>query len=95
MSLAARSSIPVAVAYATLLAAGLARYAWFSLVQVAGGSMMPALSPGDVVVVMKTRPPKAGDIALMRSGRSLVLHRVIRVRAGRIDPYPRRCEPDR
>ncbi len=80
MSLVARSTIPVVVAYGTLLALGLFATQWFSLIQVAGGSMMPALTPGDVVVVMKSELPEQGDIALLRSGQSLVLHRVIGVR---------------
>lgn len=47
-------------------------------VRVAGGSMRPALSPGDLVVVHVDQPVSRNQIALLRSPRhGLVLHRVI------------------
>jgi signal peptidase I len=76
---AARQSgvLPLA-AYGLLVAVGLACVNWLVVVRVAGGSMVPALLPGDIAVVTKAQP-RAGDIALLRSGSSLVLHRVARV----------------
>ena len=79
MGLSVRSTVPVLAAYGLLLAVGLVAMNRFSLIKVAGGSMAPALLPGDIVVVAKSELPAKGDIALMRSGRSIVLHRVTRV----------------
>jgi len=81
MNLRVRSGIPVATAYGMLLVLGLLATNWFSVVTVAGGSMVPALLPGDVVIVTKSQRPAKGDIALVRSGHSLVLHRVTRLQA--------------
>jgi signal peptidase I len=47
-------------------------------VRVAGGSMRPALSPGDLAVVDVRAPVRADQIALLRSPRhGLFLHRVV------------------
>lgn len=70
---------PVLLAYlfiAAIAAVALHRY---GVVWVAGGSMAPALTHGDVVVVAKERALRVGDIALLKSGSSPVLHRVTRV----------------
>lgn len=51
-------------------------------VQVAGGSMRPALFPGDLVLVDVRSHPVSGAIALIESPRhGTVLHRVIETRA--------------
>jgi signal peptidase I len=59
--------------------------AWSALqywrpLRVAGGSMRPALSPGDLVIVDTRSPAALDQIALLRSPRhGLVLHRVTAV----------------
>jgi signal peptidase len=51
-------------------------------VRVGGLSMHPALHPGDVVLVRRSRQPSTGEIALLRAdGHQPVLHRVTRVGA--------------
>jgi len=74
-----RRASPYVAAYALLLCVGLALAGRFTLVRVAGGSMAPALQPGDIVVVAKDDRPVQGDIVLMHAGESLVLHRVTEV----------------
>jgi signal peptidase I len=55
------------------------RQYWLPL-RVAGGSMRPALSPGDLVLVDVRADVRRDQIALLRSPRhGLVLHRVIAV----------------
>lgn len=66
--------------YALLLAVGLWAHTGFELVSVAGGSMRPALRPGDLVVARRGELPTIGDIALIRSpGHAPYLHRVARI----------------
>jgi len=49
-------------------------------VRVLGGSMSPALSPGDLVIVARNARPREGHIVLARSaGRGAVLHRVVAI----------------
>jgi signal peptidase I len=63
---------------AVLAAVGLALLQHWRPVRVAGGSMRPALSPGDLVVVDVRGHVIRDQIALLRSPRhGLVLHRVI------------------
>ena len=71
-----RHALPHLLAYALLVCAFAAAAHSFTLVRVAGGSMAPALIPGDVVVVAKHQRPVRGGIVLMRPGETLVLHRV-------------------
>jgi signal peptidase I len=60
-------------------AVGIALQHW-QPIRVAGGSMRPALFPGDMVVVNVDSRVSRGEIALLRSPRhGLVLHRVIAV----------------
>lgn len=47
-------------------------------VAVAGGSMEPALTPGDVVLVRTGAPLRTGEVVLFRDRGSLVLHRLKR-----------------
>ena len=48
-------------------------------VRVTGGSMSPALEPGDLVLVRKGAQPHTGDVVLLRSSSGrMVLHRVVR-----------------
>jgi signal peptidase I len=52
-------------------------------VRVAGGSMAPAMVPGDIALVALGRNPIPGDIALIRvPGHEDVLHRVVQVADG-------------
>jgi len=72
---------------------------------VEGGSMRPALRPGDVVVFRRVgRVPAVGDMAVFEHGSTLVVHRVVGVARGgglhtRGDandaPDPGTVEPDR
>lgn len=74
-----RSAMPHLLAYALLICAFWAAASSFAVVRVAGGSMVPALIPGDVVVVAKHQRPVEGSIVLMSPGETLVLHRVTSV----------------
>lgn len=66
--------------YALLLAVGLCAHSGFEFVSVAGGSMRPALRPGDLIVARRGELPMVGDIALIRiPDRSPYLHRVVRI----------------
>lgn len=67
---------------AVLAAVGLALLQHWKPVRVAGGSMRPALSPGDLVIVDVRARALSNQIALLRSPRhGLVLHRVIATEA--------------
>ena len=66
---------PVAV-LGIVLALAWAAHSFVSPVRVAGGSMAPALQPGDIALVALGRRPISGDIVLIRApGREQVLHR--------------------
>ena len=74
-----RHAITVAP-YALVLVAGLCVHSSFEFVSVAGGSMRPALRPGDLVVVRREDLPVSGDIALIElPGRTPYVHRVSRI----------------
>jgi signal peptidase I len=70
-------------AEAIALAVVLALVLWLALlrwlpVSVGGGSMRPALVPGDLVLVARAASVSAGDIVLLESERhGRVLHRVV------------------
>ena len=67
---------------ALVLVAGWAALNHWQVVTVAGGSMRPALAPGDVVVVDRTARARGGQIALVNTARhGRFLHRVIEVGA--------------
>ncbi|PKQ15339.1 MAG: signal peptidase I [Actinobacteria bacterium HGW-Actinobacteria-7] len=68
---------PLIVAYGLLALLGVLALRNYSVAWVSGGSMLPALVQGDVVVVAKSAPLRRGDIALLRPGATLVLHRVV------------------
>jgi signal peptidase len=73
------------IAYALIGLAGVLLLQGYVLVRVSGGSMKPALLPGDVVFVARTTQVSRGDIALLKPGAGMVLHRVARVeQAGRV-----------
>ena len=73
---------PVAV-LGIVLALAWAAHSFVSPVRVAGGSMAPALQPGDIALVALGRRPIPGDIVLIRApGRKQVLHRVLEVADG-------------
>jgi len=66
------------VIIAILVGAGTAALHYWMPVRVAGGSMRPSLSPGDLVIVDVRARVFRNQIALLRSPRhGLVLHRVI------------------
>ncbi len=68
-----------AVAAIVVLLALLVLGAWRP-VRVTGWSMHPALHPGDVVVVRKTRQVSVGEVILFQApGHGAVLHRVVGV----------------
>jgi signal peptidase len=68
--------------YALLFAIGILMYAAYEPVTVAGGSMQPALRPGDLAVVRRGSEPEEGDIALIRdAAEAQYLHRIEQVRA--------------
>jgi signal peptidase I len=48
------------------------------LLVVTGASMRPAMSPGDVAVVVRRMPVAPGDIACFADGSGLVCHRLVR-----------------
>ena len=54
-----------------LLAFGRVRF------RVTGDCMAPRLAPGDVVIVSRDRPPRLGDVVLVRQARGLRLHRLV------------------
>lgn len=71
------------IPYVLLIAVGLCMHAGFEFVSVAGGSMRPALRPGDLVVARRGELPTVGDIVLVRSPeRAPYLHRVARIPGG-------------
>jgi SOS-response transcriptional repressor LexA len=47
-------------------------------VQAAGGSMLPTISPGDVLVLGPAGKPQVGDIAVVARLGRVVAHRVVR-----------------
>lgn len=80
-----RLAAPMLSAYALIGLAGALLLQGYAVVRVSGGSMKPALVPGDVVVVARTTQVRRGDIALLKPGAGMVLHRVVRVEpAGRV-----------
>jgi signal peptidase I len=55
---------------------------WYKIVAIEGGSMEPAISPGDAIIV--TRPPERltpGMVVLLQVDDKLVTHRVVAVKA--------------
>jgi len=72
-----------AAAEAAVIAALLGSVAWLALarwlpVGVGGGSMLPALAPGDLVLVARGGHVSAGEIVLLDTARhGRVLHRVV------------------
>lgn len=69
--------------YASVLLLACALIARWEPVAVAGGSMRPALEPGDLVFVRRDAVPRVGDIALVEAGPGVrYLHRVRRVAPG-------------
>jgi signal peptidase I len=74
-----REALPVIIAYVILGLLGIFVLQSYKVLWVSGGSMSPALVPGDVVVVSTRAPLRRGDIALLKPGAGLVLHRVTRV----------------
>ena len=70
--------VEAVVILAVLIGVGSVALHYWKPVRVAGGSMRPALSPGDLVIVDVRGRVVRDQIALLRSPRhGLVLHRVI------------------
>jgi signal peptidase I len=75
--------LEVSIVSAVIIACGWVVLQFWLPVRVAGGSMRPALAPGDLVVVDRRAPVRVGRIALLESQRhGRVLHRVIAVEDG-------------
>lgn len=68
------------VAAVIAVAACMAFLVTHRLVLVRGGSMMPALLPGDVCVVRRGSWPRGGDVVFFEHRCGAVLHRVVRQR---------------
>lgn len=81
MRRALESIAPLLVAAVVLSAALVIGARFATPVRVAGGSMRPALVPGDIVLVSRNEPLRVGRIALMKAGSGLVLHRIIGIKA--------------
>lgn len=81
-----RRMMPALIGYAIVVAGLLAARGLVVPVVVAGGSMRPALAPGDLAIVARHSAVKPGDVALITpEGHGPVLHRVVAVAAdGRI-----------
>lgn len=79
-----RSSIASLAGSAAALVVAAAAALVFEPVAIVGGSMRPALLPGDVAIVRRGAVAHVGDVVLIeRTGRSSVVHRVrARVRSG-------------
>lgn len=73
--------VPRLVAAVLLVGSALAAGHWYEPVRVEGGSMRPALVHGDIAVVARRTDPCVGQIALVRSGSGMMLHRVRRIEA--------------
>lgn len=54
-----------------------------ALLRVRGGSMAPSLRDGDVVCV-RARPPRRGDLAVVRAGDRILCHRLLSVGRGHV-----------
>jgi signal peptidase I len=66
------------------LAADAFRSSGYLRLQVTGWSMLPAVRPGDVVILKGARPEEIskGDIVLLLRNRRLVVHRVVEIDGG-------------
>ena len=79
-----RAAVVTAVIWALLVAGGVLESRHYRVVTVSGGSMRPALAPGDLVVVRRQQRARVGGIALFADGDGLVLHRVVGVTGGAV-----------
>ncbi len=78
-----RRSAPVLAGYALVVAGLLATRGFVLPFVVAGGSMRPALSHGDLVLVARGGRVERGDVVLLAPpGYGRVLHRVVEVSPG-------------
>jgi len=78
MGFVVRRHLPTVGGYALLVALLATSAATFMPVMVAGGSMHPVLTPGDLAVVRRGASVRTGDIALLvHRGHGPVLHRVV------------------
>ena len=78
---ALRFLLIAAIAVTLFVAYGLVNNAWYHVLVVRGGSMEPAISAGDLIVI--TRPPErieVGQVLTLQVDGSIVTHRVVEVR---------------
>ncbi len=78
----AAAASAVIILFSGFVGYGLIGNRWYQIVAIVGGSMAPAIRPGDAIVI--TRPPSrlaAGMIVTMQVGRSVVTHRIAEVKA--------------
>ena len=71
------------LALVAFVGAGIAGNPWYRLVTIEGGSMAPAISRGDLIVVVTPAPRRSmpGMILVMTVGGEVVTHRVVAVNA--------------
>lgn len=78
---ALRAVLIAAIAITLFVAYGLVNNAWYHVLAVRGGSMEPAISAGDLIVI--TRPPErieVGQVLTLQVDGAIVTHRVVEVR---------------
>ncbi|TLM79442.1 MAG: hypothetical protein FDZ75_08830 [Actinobacteria bacterium] len=86
MSARLRAVAPVVAGWTLAALALVAAWRAFEPVRVTGLSMHPALHVGDLVIARRGVVARKGEIALIRApGHGPVLHRVVAVRAGRLE----------
>ena len=78
-----RALVSTLLGYCLVAAVLVGALTLFEPVSVSGGSMMPALSPGDLAIVRRGAIARRDDIALVKQGGSgPFLHRVVALEAG-------------
>jgi signal peptidase I len=78
---ALRAVLIAAIAITVFVAYGLVNNAWYHVLAVRGGSMEPAITAGDLIVI--TRPPErieVGQVLTLQVDGAIVTHRVVEVR---------------
>ena len=76
-----RALLIAAICLTVFVAYGLANNAWYHVLAVRGGSMEPAITAGDMIVI--TRPPariEVGQVLTLQVDGAIVTHRVVEVK---------------
>ncbi len=76
-----RAMLIAAIAITVFVAYGLINNAWYHVLAVRGGSMEPAITAGDLIII--SRPPEqveVGQVLTLQVDGSIVTHRVVEVR---------------